>query len=727
MLAQNQSRRHHQPDDLHLPFSSSTTFTIPSYSVSPHPSSLDSPEYNTPADLYYGSGASTPSEQYILSPRSSPYMTISSSQNPPIRVQSSTPDPRQPQASFQYNPSMQTGYSAPGTNWEYSDNVLLTPQYQQQQPAPAYRSHKRFSSGSSVGSVGPDSPYTQTTAFPYIVDTDSVNSSSPYLEAFDGTYLSGHYPKASQGASYYSYENLQQPPQDNNTSTYDAESLMATQSALQQKITGQNASEMANGGSSLRMPYGDGYDERSIEHRSNVPKFSRTLTDVYADELYDPHSSAQPLSASAQAHQAGKQNHSSLLSPYSGVFSERLQEANHDHISQRSNSPARKPSRGKSPFKEGSEYASDGYSTVASNAHSPATRLSSAAQMRQQAKAESDAVELAQHQPRNADLVTPKTISPKEALLDYNETEEDAKMPLFPQENRQKRSKQPNQANIKQERENTNSLIANRQFTSSYPAAPSVTQAGSNHTFMPPSMPSSTQLPQQYPFLARRQSSIRSDTVPDFPAHLTSMESTKSEGSQSESKIFQNVPSSAESSQQSQQSPSSPSLLQRPQNTAADSGTYTCTAPNCSFRFDSAAKLHKHRRDAHRQPSPPQTPHTPISPYAPTSSTHTPTSANFPQSATSASLLNRNNQAGPHKCERINPSTGKPCNTIFSRSYDLTRHEDTIHNNRKQKVRCQLCTEDKTFSRNDALTRHMRVVHPDVDFPGKTRRGGRGG
>ena len=75
-----------------------------------------------------------------------------------------------------------------------------------------------------------------------------------------------------------------------------------------------------------------------------------------------------------------------------------------------------------------------------------------------------------------------------------------------------------------------------------------------------------------------------------------------------------------------------------------------------------------------------------------------------------------------HRCEKVNPSTGKPCNTGFSRAYDLTRHEDTIHNSRKQKVRCQICTEEKTFSRRDALTRHMRVVHPDVDFPTKRSR-----
>lgn len=68
--------------------------------------------------------------------------------------------------------------------------------------------------------------------------------------------------------------------------------------------------------------------------------------------------------------------------------------------------------------------------------------------------------------------------------------------------------------------------------------------------------------------------------------------------------------------------------------------------------------------------------------------------------------------AEPHKCERINPTTSKPCNTIFSRSYDLTRHEDTIHNACKQKVGCILCIEEKIFSRNDALTRHMVRIHP---------------
>jgi uncharacterized Zn-finger protein len=80
-------------------------------------------------------------------------------------------------------------------------------------------------------------------------------------------------------------------------------------------------------------------------------------------------------------------------------------------------------------------------------------------------------------------------------------------------------------------------------------------------------------------------------------------------------------------------------------------------------------------------------------------------------------------QAGPHRCDRINPSTGKPCDTVFSRPYDLTRHEDTIHNMRKEKVHCHICPDgEKTFSRADALTRHFRVCHPEVEFPGKHRR-----
>jgi hypothetical protein len=180
--------------------------------------------------------------------------------------------------------------------------------------------------------------------------------------------------------------------------------------------------------------------------------------------------------------------------------------------------------------------------------------------------------------------------------------------------------------------------------------------------------------------------SRHADNTPEFPAHLTSMDSSASE-----------APASSAASSARILSPPKP-------NTGADTGTYSCTYHNCAQRFSTPQKLQKHKRDVHRT-TPNVTP-------------------GVGSGMSAAELMERNSQAGPHKCERINPGTGKPCNAIFSRPYDLTRHEDTIHNIRKQKSRCALCQEEKLFSRSDALTRHMRVVHPEVDFPGKYRRRG---
>jgi 26S proteasome regulatory subunit N4 len=67
-----------------------------------------------------------------------------------------------------------------------------------------------------------------------------------------------------------------------------------------------------------------------------------------------------------------------------------------------------------------------------------------------------------------------------------------------------------------------------------------------------------------------------------------------------------------------------------------------------------------------------------------------------------------------HRCEKLNPKTGKPCKLDFTRSYDLTRHEGTIHNG-GEKLRCYQCIGDVRwwagFSRQDALTRHIRICH----------------
>jgi hypothetical protein len=126
------------------------------------------------------------------------------------------------------------------------------------------------------------------------------------------------------------------------------------------------------------------------------------------------------------------------------------------------------------------------------------------------------------------------------------------------------------------------------------------------------------------------------------------------------------------------------SPLCRPSDTRANDAAYSCTVQGCLKRFPTPSKMSKHRREAHR-------PGTPMG---------------GGRDAPMKSLLQ-----GPSRCTRTNPSTGKPCNVVFSRPYDLTRHEDTIHNMSRQKVRCELCSDEKTFSRQDALTRHKKVKH----------------
>lgn len=69
-----------------------------------------------------------------------------------------------------------------------------------------------------------------------------------------------------------------------------------------------------------------------------------------------------------------------------------------------------------------------------------------------------------------------------------------------------------------------------------------------------------------------------------------------------------------------------------------------------------------------------------------------------------------------HQCHLLN-GHGKPCLKQFSRPYDLIRHQETIHAERKKIFRCVVCNSlegglsKKTFSRGDALSRHVRVKH----------------
>ncbi|KAK4130893.1 hypothetical protein BT67DRAFT_205113 [Trichocladium antarcticum] len=350
------------------------------------------------------------------------------------------------------------------------------------------------------------------------------------------------------------------------------------------------------------------------------------------------------------------------MSPTNDLFAQRLQAANTQHLSAvSSHSPVSATSRDRSPFRQGSPLAPMPMHDFRSAMGPSQMRFPSAQQMREQNKAMQDAQAVQQHITRAANTSTPQTISPKDAMLEFHEPEGDANFPLFPQHN-------------------ANGFNADTMSkTAAAPQAHPAFDAGAFNNYL---TSASMQIPQQYPFIAqpRQQSAVPS-------------------ASNKES-----VPTSRRGSADTAATESAYATPRRPADTTADGGTYTCTYHGCTMRFETPALLQKHKREGHR-------------------AAHGLNATRRPESmGMTATLLNT--QAGPHRCDRINPSTMKPCNTVFSRPYDLTRHEDTIHNVRKQKVRCDMCTDEKTFSRADALTRHYRVCHPDVEFPGKHRRRG---
>lgn len=556
-------------------------------------------------------------------------------------------------------------------------------------PRSSTRAHHRESSLSSLGSAGPASPYTANTSNPQVVgdiyhDFNDFHHTpskpltpahTPSQENFLPPHYSHFYHNSNFGFTM-GHDGL--PKQ-----TGDAELMPAPE--FNHSGRPSIASVTSRDSHSPSTPPSHEEERVKSAYRNTMPKLDRTMTDIYADELYNPSfqfTSAPPTSTPAPM---------VTISPQNDVFSQRLQAANSQHLSaSNTQAPLMIPSRERSPFRQGSPLAPSGNNF---GAQSPNLRFGTATHMREQQKAESDARALQRQLERTSpEQTTPKTISPKEVDLVYHESEEDANTPLFPPQaqSQARPSHYQQQSRIAQDPSESDENASQRSYgsmattrresSSAYSTSSQATQQQGTFNFVPPAVAGSVrQIPQQYPFVpqSRRQPSNLSNVSEDFPATLTSMESSSSEY----------APESSES--------------KKPAMTSADTGTYTCTYHGCTLRFDTPAKLQRHKREGHRN----------------SGATIASGDGNGMTSA-----AQRNSQAGPHKCERINPSTGKPCNTIFSRPYDLTRHEDTIHNARKQKVHCPLCTEEKTFSRNDALTRHLRVVHPEHVDQNKRRR-----
>ena len=591
--------------------------------------------------------------------------------------------------------------------------------------------HHRESSLSSLGSAGPASPYTANTSNPQVAgdiyhDFHDYHqpSSKPITPAhtpsqeqflaphYSNFYNSNHIPFAamSHDGLPKGHADLMPAPEFNGHSARPSNSSVASHDSSVSTPPGYDGEERQKNGETSSVDiwlneYLQLCDNTAF--RNTMPKLDRTMTDIYADELYNP--SFQITSAPSTS----TATIPATVSPQNDVFAQRLQAANNQHLSaSNSQLPLSIPSRERSPFRQGSPLAPSGNSF---GQRSPNFKFGTATHMREQQKAENDARALREQLERTSpEQDTPKTISPKDVDLVYHESEEDASMPLFPPQQQQRSPvqyrQQPLLAREATDADETASqqsygsmATTRRESLSAYSTTSQATPQQSTFNFVPPSIPGSVrQIPQQYPFVpqSRRQQSNLSNVTEEFPASLTSMESSSSEY----------APDASDN--------------RKPAGSSADTGTYTCTYHGCTLRFETPAKLQRHKREGHRNSA-------------------SVIAGGDEGGMTSAAL--RNTQNGPHKvnntlkshwslranvnvkqCERINPSTGKPCNTIFSRPYDLTRHEDTIHNARKQKVRCHLCTEEKTFSRNDALTRHFRVCHPDhVELTKSRRRNGR--
>lgn len=534
--------------------------------------------------------------------------------------------------------------------------------------------HQRESSLSSLGSTGPASPYSHNSANPRIAVNDATGDELSDMQA--QSQAASFYPMAKPvGNSYSGYQTLDQTMPEmaypvtvgsgnsrshSNSRSYPASvtsSAAGDSPATPSANVGDNDVDRLRKGMLGSCPSTpDDNDSPRLwlqGYGGNVPKLDRTMTDVYSDELYSPNFTITSTPPS-------QTQNLSTLSPPNDIFNQRLSAANSQHMSV-GHSPVSSGSHEKmSPFRAGSPFAaSSAAQDFMPGANGP---MNTARRVREQAEAQRDAQMFRQHMAAGAEPETPKTISPKDAMLEFTDPDGTSDFPLFPSN--------PTEMDMEQLAKTIPQQIPPQAFLPSMGAAGNVDQ----FNYMPNQMQAGIQIPQQYPFVARPHPSSNPS-----PPRLSPSGHSSSRGS-------------------------TPANLARPAGASADGGTYTCTYHGCTMRFETPAQLQKHKREGHRQ----------AHGLTITRPAH--------DAGMAADYLN--SQAGPHRCDRINPNTGKPCHTVFSRPYDLTRHEDTIHNARKQKVRCDLCTEEKTFSRADALTRHYRVCHPDMELPGKVRRRG---
>jgi hypothetical protein len=460
-------------------------------------------------------------------------------------------------------------------------------------------------------------------AFPHIANTD--NLSSQYAEYTFGKNMAIRDAAVDQLHHYHNHPSEDMTTDDFAPSRQSMSSYGNDSPATPQSGSGDSDVKVQSMSSNGENTFGYlAADDRLLIGRAdfrNAIQLHRTESQVYQDELYNPNFvyTSAPSAKST----------STYLSPQRNLITERLQTAN----AARSTSPNPMINRERSPYRQSSSP-----NTLLQDWKPSPGQVGTAANMRLQQKEEAERAELARQQPTLRREPT-KTMSPQDAVLDYNHENEP---PLF-QDSIPDGYKQHVSGS---EQWSGNSLFG--QPTASFQGLPTSSQSNvvfsnlnsTDQPFVPDfdfsllPQPSDQTQSAMFPVSYQTGKLNLNDTTPNFPPTLPSMESSVSDLG----------PSSQESIAPRNDTP------QRPDDTRANSGTYTCTYHGCVQRFETHQGLQKHKRDFHRSQQ--QQALKDAASVASTSSA-SPESAASPEPSetgmTSAAILARNSQAGPHK------------------------------------------------------------------------------
>lgn len=337
-----------------------------------------------------------------------------------------------------------------GQRGQYRNSPLGTSAQHINYAAKTAHTHQRTSSASTVASAGPASPFSYNSLFPQVAqseytpqspsadfwdfsasqaDQPSFSFSKHPLSQTDSFYFNApgympsqaaHTPAAHLAMKGFAidHHNLEDLPTEATHSSRQSMSSVGQNSPATPRSTvddSENKPTKTNSNGEIAMQAADSWDDYllfdPVDYSRSNPnvQLHRTESAAYQDELYNPANFSAPAPSSAS------KPSNNFLTPHRNLVNERLQTAQQA----RSVSPS-SISRERSPFRHGSPLA-----PAQDTWNSP--RMGTQAGLRQQQKEETAQAEIAQHRPALKREPT-KTISPKDALLDYNETDQ---QPLF--------------------------------------------------------------------------------------------------------------------------------------------------------------------------------------------------------------------------------------------------------------------------------------------------------